>query len=120
MPKKDRDAFIINVEDNVAANSTNNFNYTPTAPSGEVWEIQRVVFADEGINDGLSSFYRVDFGTGANRKKIMQAHLTGNTLNARLQSEIKGDGSKKIRITRTNNSSSAKQMIATVWVIKKL
>lgn len=120
MPKKNRDAFVINQDDDVAATTTDNFNYTPTIPDGEVWQIQRVVFADEGINDGLSSFYRVDFGTGAVRKKIMHAHLTGNTIESWPMMDLKGDGDKKIRLTRTNASSSSKQMIATVWVIKKL
>lgn len=120
MAKQNRDSFIINVEDNVAASTTVNFNYTPTIPDGEIWQIQRVVFADEGINDGLSSFYRCDFGTGAIRKKLMHAHLTGNTIDSPMRVDITGDGTKNLRITRINNSIASKQMIATIWVVKKL
>lgn len=114
-----RDYVLFNEDSDVSANSISVFQ-APVQPNGEVWQILRIIFADKNIGDNISGGFLVDFGTGGTREIIAQAFLTGDTCDKSFQRETTGDGVKRLRIIRENNSLAAKKMVCMVEAIKKI
>lgn len=104
----------------VAATTEDKWN-GPKPGVGEVLQLKRIVFADKGINDGLSGRYKVDWGSGgdANREILVMGFLTGNTIDFPFNQILVGDDVKRIRIVRENFSASAREMIAFVELIER-
>lgn len=79
-------------------------------PEGERWQFKRVTFASKSIGDGMSDGFRVDFGAAGDFEPLAVAHLMGNTKVINIDRIFVGDGVKKIRYIRENNSSVAKEL----------
>ena len=93
---------------------------SPVVPSGQEWHITRIIFADKGIDDGLSGAFQVDFGSGGSREILMAAYLTGSTLALDINRTFTGDGSAVFRYIRVNNAAVAKDMFLMVEGFKRL
>lgn len=106
---------------NIAAGTTD-IQVVGTPPAGERWQVSRVIFADEGINDGLSGAFAVDWGTGpaASRQIITATHLTGNTYCEHLSQVLLGDGTNELRVIRKNNGATPKEMVIILEGFKRI
>ena len=93
---------------------------SPSIPTGQIWQVSRIIFADKGINDGLSGAFLVDFGSGGSREVIAAAYLTGNTIVLPIDRTFLGDGSKVFRFIRVNNSVVSKEMFLMVEGFKRI
>ena len=57
---KERERFEAKWKDFIASDT--DIETSPAIPNGQVWQIQRIIFADNAINDGLSGgFQETDF-----------------------------------------------------------
>lgn len=108
-----RTRVVFNVNNSVASNNFDIFQ-APIIPNGETWQITRVLFADFNTGDNRSGGFLVDYGSSDPREIIAQAYLTGNTIDLSLQTLVVGDGIKRLRIIRENNSSQSKKLVAMV------
>jgi hypothetical protein len=86
----------------------------PPIPAGEVWCINRVVFADQADGALKSGGFMLEYGNGTTWDFIAAAWLTGNTIEFKIDRDFTGDGTNHFRVTRQNTGSAAKRM--TVWV----
>lgn len=98
----------------------NDIQTSPVIPTGQVWQITRIIFADKAINDGMSGGFQVDFGTGSTREIIMASYLLGNTIAMTINKTFTGDGVKVFRYIRTNNGAMAKDMFLMVEGFKRI
>ena len=105
-------------EDNIA----NGINIQTSAPIplGEIWQIQRVIFADMSLNDTKSGVYKVDFGVDGDRAIIGAAYLTGDTQVLDYSLALVGDGLKVFRFIRESQSSPAKRMMILMTGFKRI
>jgi len=104
--------------DSSAAAGTNTTN-SDIIPSGQSWSISKVLFADQNIGDNKSGGFRFEFGTGSTWELIAGAYLTGNTITYEINRAFFGDGVKRFRVIRVNNSASAKNMIVYIEGFKR-
>jgi len=114
-----RNKVVFNEDSDVPSSNFTIFS-APITPDGETWQIQRILFADKNMGDNISGGFIVDYGSGVTRDVVAQAFLTGNTLDLPMQETVTGDGVKRLRIIRENNSLTPKKMIAMVIAIKRL
>ena len=85
-------------------------------PNGQVWEINKIIFSDQGIGDNKSGEFLVEFGTSI----IARGFVSGSIIEINVDKSYMGDGIKRFRITRTNNSSLEKNMLVSIEGIKRL
>lgn len=97
-----------------------NVESSPIVPSGQTWQITRIIFADNAIDDGLSSGFQVDFGSGGTREILAAAYLLGNTLIVPINRTFTGDGSAVFRYIRENKSVSTKDMFLMIEGFKRI
>lgn len=119
MTKVNRDRIHVVKKGNVTTLTTDTA-LSAVPPSGRIWHIKRITFADESINDGLSGFFEVDWGIGGTREVIAQAYLEGNTFTFDIDRTFVGDGSMLFRYKRTNPSASNKKMFLMVEGFKRI
>jgi len=92
---------------------------SPIIPTGQRWHISRIIFADKGINDGLSGGFQVDFGSGGSREILASAYLTGNTIILDINRTFTGDGVKLFRYIRVNEAAVSKEIFLMVEGFKR-
>jgi hypothetical protein len=108
------------IHNNIVTANTTDVESSPAIPLGQVWQISRIIFADQGINDGLSGGFQVDFGTGGSREIILAAYLLGNTIAININRTFTGDGINVFRYIRENISPTDKKMFIMVEGFKRI
>lgn len=89
-------------------------------PSGQIWHVTRIIFADHSVNDGISGGFQVDFGSGGSRDIVLAGYLTGNTIAIDINRSFTGDGSAVFRYIRENNSATDKKMFLMAEGFKRI
>lgn len=83
-------------------------------PNGKTLIITKFGAADSNRGDNKSSDYLLQWGIVGSFIEIQVITLTGNTVEIPLNEQLVGNGAKFLRITRVNNSATAKR--CPVWV----
>lgn len=93
----------------VASGATVNTD-SSVIPNGQ--QIQLTVFgaSDVNIGDNKSATVQLQFGSGATFTTLWALGVTGTPYEKQLTNIITGDGTSFIRLVRTNNSASAKNI----------
>jgi hypothetical protein len=92
----------------VAAGATDVFDTNPV-PVGKKFLLKTICVSDANIGDHKSTRYEVMFGVPGSFTDIITCFITGNVFVFDVNEEFIGDGVKFFRITRQNNSASAKR-----------
>ena len=100
-------------EGQVAANAQD-IQELPVIPSGVCWCITRFGGSELGAGDGKASLIGLQLFDGAGWQTIRAFGVVSTAVEVQLSRDIRGDGTKKLRIVRQNKSAAAKQIIA--WV----
>jgi hypothetical protein len=108
------------IHSSIVAASDTDVQISPSIPNGQVWQIQRIIFADHAINDGISGGFQVDFGIGSNREILLAAYLMGNTIAVDIKRTFTGNGTNVFRYIRKNNSIVSKDMFLMVEGFKRI
>lgn len=101
------------VDGQVAANSQD-LQELPTIPNGEAWCITRFGGSEVGSGDGKASVIVLQLFDGSSWQTIRGFGLVSTAVEVALLRDVRGDGTKKLRVVRQNRSATAKQIIA--WV----
>lgn len=83
-------------------------------PNGEVWRVTRFGGSEVGTGDGKASAIALQLFDGAAWQTLRGFGLVSTAVDVELSRDVRGDGSKKLRVVRHNKSAAAKQIIA--WV----
>lgn len=83
---------------------------SPIIPNGKIWVVSLFGAADIDLGDNMSSYYVLQWGSGATFEDIRILALTGATQEVKLNKEFVGDGVKFLRVIMKNNSGSAKDL----------
>lgn len=97
----------------VAANSQD-VQELPVIPNGECWCVTRFGGSEVGTGDGKASAVALQLFDGTSWQTIRGFGLVSTGIEVELSRDIRGDGTKKLRVVRQNKSAAAKQIIA--WV----
>jgi len=97
-----------------------NIENSPVIPVDQRWHITRLIFADKGINDGMSGGFQVDFGSGGSREILASAYLTGETVIISINRTFTGNGSALFRYIRVNNAAVPKELFLMVEGFKRI
>lgn len=106
--------------DSSVAGLTNAVDESPVFPVGQKWQIKRVIFADPGIGDNISAGFQLQWGSpGSGYEFINGAYLTGDTREIVINRIFVGDGDKRFRVVRQNNSAAAKKVTTFIEAIRR-
>jgi hypothetical protein len=83
-------------------------------PNGELWRITRFGGSEVGTGDGKASVVALQLFDGTAWQTIRGFGIVSTGVEVELARDVRGDGTKKLRVVRQNKSASAKQIIA--WV----
>jgi len=83
-------------------------------PNGEIWRVTRFGGSEVGTGDGKASVVALQLFDGAAWQTIRGFGVVSTAVEAELARDIRGDGTKRLRVVRQNKSAAAKQIIA--WV----
>ena len=101
----------------VAANSQD-LQELAVIPTGEVWRVTRFGGSEVGTGDGKASVVALQLFDGAAWQTIRGFGVVSTAVEVELARDLRGDGTKKLRVVRQNKSAAAKQIIAWVEGIK--
>lgn len=101
------------IDGSIAANGTD-AQELPVIPNGEVWRVTRFGGSEVGTGDGKASVVALQLFDGTTWQTIRGFGLTSTAVQLDLARDIRGDGTKKLRVVRQNKSAVAKQIL--VWV----
>jgi len=101
------------IDSNVAA-STTDFNELGTPiPSGETWRVHKFGGADIGAGDAKAAEVGFQFANdGVTWVTIRSFGLVSGSFESTLDREFVGDGVRKLRVVRRNNSLLSKKLVA--------
>jgi hypothetical protein len=99
------------VDGQVAANGQD-VQELAVIPNGEVWRITRFGGSEVGTGDGKASAIALQLFDGSAWQTIRGFGLVSTAVEVELARDIRGDGTKKLRVMRQNKSASAKQILA--------
>lgn len=92
--------------------------------NGETWQLDKITYADQNIGDSKSGEYEIEFGDSVGGwTRVDYAILTGTTRDVILpdgENNFVGDGTKRLRITRTNHSTQPKKMVVKLDGFKRV
>jgi len=83
-------------------------------PNGDVWRITRFGGSEVGTGDGKASVIALQVFDGSAWQTIRGFGVVSTGVEVELARDIRGDGTKKLRVVRQNKSTAAKQILA--WV----
>jgi len=83
-------------------------------PNGDLWRITRFGGSEVGTGDGKASVIALQVFDGSAWQTIRGFGVVSTGVEVELARDIRGDGTKKLRVVRQNKSSIAKQILA--WV----
>jgi len=95
----------------VAANSQE-VQELPVIPNGQCWCLTRFGGSEVGAGDGKASVIGLQLFDGATWQTIRGFGVVSTGVEVELHRDIRGDGTKKLRVIRQNKSAAAKQIIA--------
>lgn len=84
----------------------------PVIPNGEVWRITRFGGSEVGSGDGKASVIALQLFDGTAWQTIRGFGVVSTAVEVELARDIRGNGTKKLRVVRQNKSSTSKQIIA--------
>jgi hypothetical protein len=102
------------VFDGQVAGASQEVQELPVIPNGECWCITRFGGSEVGTGDGKASSVALQVFDGTSWQTIRGFGLVSTAVEVELQRDIRGDGTRKLRVVRRNQSASPKQIIA--WV----
>jgi hypothetical protein len=116
MPKKNRDKIDVFVMDVVTGGGgSDTTSLGPIIPTGERWRITKLGCGDVANGDGVAAVLELQVRRGSPTptfQPVQAIAVVGNTVEIRDVIEVKGDGTRRLRLVRTNHSAAAKQIIA--------
>src|SRR5512138_3776110 len=95
----------------VAASGQDAFEL-PVIPNGEVWRITRFGGSEVGTGDGKASVIALQLWDGSVWQTIRGFGVVSTVAEVDLSRDVRGDGTRKLRVLRQNKSAAAKQVIA--------
>lgn len=82
-------------------------------PNNTLWRVIKLGGGEVANGDGKASVIALQISENGTTWTTARAiTVVGNTVELQVQREIKGNGTRKVRIVRQNTSSSSKQVIA--------
>jgi hypothetical protein len=115
MPARERVQLIYN-----DAISGTDIQLSPVIPAGQKWQVGRIIFADKNIGDNISGGFQIDWGSSGAWEVVFAGYLTGATHCIEIKQIFEGDGTKRLRMIRQNNSPTAKEMFLMVEGNKRI
>jgi len=109
-----KNKFDIYLDSNVAANATD-------IVSGDIIEADKTVRIssfggfDPNIGDNKASIIAIQYGSGTSWKTIRAGG--DGTFDFKMNIDVKGDGSKRFRLVRKNNSATPKPLICWLFAV---
>jgi len=99
----------------VNANSTDT-ETSPKIQNGKTWVVEKVGFTEPILDIyGYSSEFALQWGSSGNWDDIRIAAIAGNTIEMTINESFIGDGTKRFRMIRKNNSDLDKRL--GLWII---
>lgn len=89
-------------------------------PNGMQVLIDRAIFSDINMGDNKSTTYAIEYGSGGAFSLIMAFAVTGDTRELKINKTVTGDGTKVLRLTRTNNSATNKRCPCIIVIYDRL
>lgn len=102
------------VFDGQVAASSQDVQELPLIPNGEAWCITRFGGSEVGTGDGKASVVALQLFDGSGWQTIRGFGVVSTAVELELARDVRGDGTKKLRVVRQNKSTTAKLIIA--WV----
>ncbi len=84
----------------------------PVIPNGEVWRVTRFGGSEVGTGDGKASVIALQLWDGTAWQTVRGFGVASGVADVELARDIRGDGTRKLRVVRQNKSTAAKQIIA--------
>jgi hypothetical protein len=84
----------------------------PVIPNGQVWRLTRFGGSEVGAGDGKASVVALQLFDGSTWQTIRGFGVVSTAVELELSRDVRGDGTRKLRIVRQNRSSASKQIIA--------
>ncbi len=100
------------VFDGAVAASGQDAQELPVIPDGEVWRVTRFGGSEVGTGDGKASVIALQLWDGSAWQTIRGFGVVSGVAEVELARDVRGDGTRKLRIVRQNKSAAAKQIIA--------
>jgi len=100
------------VFDGSVAASSQDIQELPVIPNGEVWRVTRFGGSEVGTGDGKASVIALQIYDGTSWQTIRGFGVVSTAVEVELARDVRGDGTRKLRIIRQNKSATAKQIIA--------
>ena len=100
------------VFDGAVAATSQDVQELPAIPNNEVWRVTRFGGSEVGTGDGKASVIVLQLGDGSSWQTIRGFGVVSGGAEVELSRDIRGDGTKKLRVVRQNKSAAAKQIIA--------
>ena len=91
----------------------------PRIPDGVEWQIEWILFSDQNIGDNKSGGFLVEWGSAGDWEIVHTGFLTGSISRLALRQAFRGDGTKRLRILRQNNSDVRKRMVVIIAGFKR-
>jgi hypothetical protein len=99
--------------DSSVAGGANDMTLLPVIPDGDRWRVRFMGMADPGTGDGISSVVALQIEQPAGTWTTVRAlSSAGQTVQLQIDKEIKGNGSRRLRLARQNKSAVSKQIVA--------
>jgi len=100
------------VFDGAVAPTSQDVQELPVVPNNEVWRITRFGGSEVGTGDGKASVIVLQLWDGSAWQTIRGFGVVSTVAEVELSRDIRGDGTRKLRVVRQNKSAAAKQIIA--------
>ena len=104
------------IEDNVAASSTAIDELGTPIPDGETWRVLEFGGSEMGAGDNVASSIALQVADdGTTWKTVRGFGVVSACCHNAIDRDFVGDGTRKLRVIRQNNTASAKKIVA--WII---
>ena len=100
------------VFDGAVAATSQDVQELPVVPNNEVWRVTRFGGSEVGTGDGKASVIVLQLWDGSTWQTIRGFGVVSTVAEVELSRDIRGDGTRKLRVVRQNRSAAAKQIIA--------
>jgi len=100
------------VFDGAVAATSQDVQELPVVPNNEVWRVTRFGGSEVGTGDGKASVIVLQLWDGSAWQTIRGFGVVSAVAEVELSRDIRGDGTRKLRVVRQNKSAAAKQIIA--------
>lgn len=98
----------------------NKIDLMTAIPNEEIWQVSWALFSDKNIGDNISGGFALEWGSGGEWEVIHIGFLTGNIHRLDINRSFTGNGTKRFRIIRQNNSAVNKDMLVVLEGFKRI